>query len=118
MTNAALQEIVRRWRFRPETAGSFRNVDRAVRNQLEVSLLYRSPGRGCSCLDLRRALRFATGMLWCDGYGASPDGLRECRGRRDGGLPRKDLLQQHPMRFLVAVRAAIADDQQPVGRRG
>src|SRR3984893_5838547 len=48
----------------------------------------------------------------------SPDGLSQPRRGRDGGLPRKDLLQQHPVRFLVAVRAAIADDQQPVVRIG
>src|ERR1700722_4387679 len=48
----------------------------------------------------------------------NPDGLCQSRRRRDGGLPRKDLLQQHPMRLLVAVGAAIADDQRPVVRIG
>jgi hypothetical protein len=48
----------------------------------------------------------------------SPDSLLKFRSRRDGGLPRKDLLHQHPMRFLVAIRAAIAYDQQSVVRVG
>src|SRR5258708_10658651 len=48
----------------------------------------------------------------------SPDGLRDSRRRRDGGLARKDLVQQQPMRFLVAIRAAIADNQQSVVRVG
>src|ERR1700676_850421 len=48
----------------------------------------------------------------------SPDGLSQSRSRGDGGLPRKDILQQHPVRFLVAVRAAITDDQQPEVRIG
>jgi hypothetical protein len=46
------------------------------------------------------------------------DGLRDCGRRRDSSVPRKDLLQQHPMRFLVSVGAAIADDQQSVVRVG
>jgi hypothetical protein len=49
---------------------------------------------------------------------SSPDNLLKFLSRRDRGLPLKDLLQQHPMRFLVAIRAAIADDQQSVVRVG
>ena len=65
-----------------------------------------------------RIRRTGCGRQSAGGLSPSSDSLLKSRSRRDGGLPRKDLLQQYPMHFLVAIRAAIAGDQQSVVRVG